>query len=134
MPAENAIAVQEHRKAIDRMTEIADTLMAQGYTDIYEELREDLQHDLESKGVVVGSASAKSSAASTPAFSTTAVHWQYKWVEDGPLFGPFTAQHMAEWQQQGYFVNPMWARKVRVNEQGTVLSSEPFQVSPSIFQ
>lgn len=94
-------AGEESKKQIEKVTEIADALMAQGYFHVYEDTYETIQEKLVNEGVLeVKSESIKDGD-----------QWEYKWEAEGEAFGPFSTQDMRAWYEQGYFQNPILLRK-----------------------
>lgn len=67
--------VKENKLHIDRLTEIADQLIAQGLSGIY--------------------------SMSYEAIYSSTVLWEYKAV-DGNIYGPYTSQQISEWKSQGF--------------------------------
>jgi hypothetical protein len=66
---------KQNRLLIERVTEIADLLIAGGLTGIY-----DMSYE---------------------AIAASTVQWEYKGA-DGIVYGPYTSQEIAGWKEQGY--------------------------------
>ena len=45
------------------------------------------------------------------------VYWEYRWeqTDNAEIFGPFDSKQMLEWQEQDYFADGVWCRKVGQN-------------------
>eukprot|EP01147_Barroeca_monosierra_P003471 gene3471-6102_t len=81
-------------QGLTRIIELADQLMQDGVFTIYEDTYEKLVHEIKEKDV--------------PTF-------EYKWTdeEDSEVYGPFTAQQMADWQEAGFFKEGVWVRQLK---------------------
>ncbi|EGD73134.1 hypothetical protein PTSG_04847 [Salpingoeca rosetta] len=81
-------------KDLTRLIELADQLMQDGVFTIYEDTYEKLVHEIKEKDVAT---------------------FEYKWSEDedAEVYGPFTAQQMADWQEAGFFKSGVWARQLK---------------------
>ena len=66
--------------SINRVTEIADELVTRGLTGLYSMPYE--------------------------AIKASTLMWEYKWLLDGNIYGPYTAQQLAGWKAQGFFAGP----------------------------
>ena len=87
---------------IEKITELCDILVERNFSDIYGETKETLSARLKP---------------SKPAAQTHAQLWQYKWKEDGEIYGPYPVEQMKQWREMGYFATPILVQKV-VNNQG----------------
>lgn len=70
---------KENKPYIDRLTEIADQLIAQGISGIY--------------------------SMSYDAIQASTVLWEYK-AQDGNIYGPYTSQQISEWKSLGFLTGP----------------------------
>lgn len=87
---------------IERVTELADALMQLGYFGAYDD-------DYEKISSVV-----------TGGKTQSEYQWRYKWQLDGQVFGPFTAQQMHDWQQQGFFQAPVYVQRISADDDEAV--------------
>eukprot|EP00742_Colponemidia_sp_Colp-10_P006366 GILJ01006823.1.p1 GENE.GILJ01006823.1~~GILJ01006823.1.p1 ORF type:complete len:331 (-),score=72.64 GILJ01006823.1:186-1139(-) len=79
-----ATVVNEEEKRFNRLTEICDLLLGNGFTDVYSATKESIVLQLANRAAPV-------------------VRWQYRLEGDPTTYGPFTTAEMARWQSQGYF-------------------------------
>lgn len=123
---------------LDRLSGLADQMVARGNLGVYQETRERLAMRL--KGLVCQTqgpsdpisspsldmfaeevaeeeletpASAQRDA-ELPGDGLADVMWEYKWENtgDAELYGPFTSTQMQTWVNEGYFVDGVYCRKL----------------------
>jgi CD2 antigen cytoplasmic tail-binding protein 2 len=105
----------EKRGVIDRITALADQMMALGDFGIYDETYEAILRHLRRSGSV------------PPDWihgQTNAVTWEYRWAgsgDAGEVYGPFSTQQMQEWQTQGFFSNGIEAKRVGSQDSFTIV-------------
>jgi hypothetical protein len=73
------VIAKRNKDKIERVTELADLLMASGLSNIY--------------------------SMSFDAILASTVLWEYQAV-DGHIYGPYTSQQIAEWKSQGFLTGP----------------------------
>lgn len=91
---------------IDRITALADQMMALGDFGIYDETYEAMLRHLRRSGTV---------PVDWMPGETKGVTWEYRWAgsgDAGEVYGPFSSTQMQEWQAQGFFSNGIEAKKV----------------------
>ncbi|KAG2176003.1 hypothetical protein INT44_000482 [Umbelopsis vinacea] len=101
---------------IDRITALADQMMALGDFGIYDETYEAILRHLRRSGTV---------PLEWMPGQTKAVTWEYRWAgsgDAGEVYGPFSSTQMQEWQAQGFFSNGIEARKVGSEDAFTAVS------------
>eukprot|EP00743_Colponemidia_sp_Colp-15_P002550 GILK01002765.1.p1 GENE.GILK01002765.1~~GILK01002765.1.p1 ORF type:complete len:326 (-),score=61.92 GILK01002765.1:157-1092(-) len=76
--------INEEEKRFNRLTEVCDLLLGNGFTDVYAATKESIVLQLANRAAPV-------------------VRWQYRLEGDPTTYGPFTTAEMARWQAQGYF-------------------------------
>jgi CD2 antigen cytoplasmic tail-binding protein 2 len=99
----------EKRQVIDRITALADQMMALGDFGIYDDTYESMLRHLRRSGTVPADWIPGEAAANS------ASRWEYRWAgsgETGEVYGPFSQQQMQDWQSQGFFANGIESRKV----------------------
>eukprot|EP00698_Gefionella_okellyi_P003726 TRINITY_DN13471_c0_g1_i1.p1 TRINITY_DN13471_c0_g1~~TRINITY_DN13471_c0_g1_i1.p1 ORF type:complete len:293 (+),score=65.00 TRINITY_DN13471_c0_g1_i1:35-880(+) len=87
-------AVADHAeltKTFNRITEIADRLLAAGDGNIYEQNKNELEFEMQKAGAA-------------------AVMWEYRWKGKDEKYGPFPAQQMQAWANMGMFAAPVEVR------------------------
>lgn len=94
----------QNADAIIKLTEMADELIACGLLTIYEETYEELEYELIQKGLM--------KKRQPPMF-------EYKWEEQGEVFGPFSLEQMKGWNAQGFFQSNIFIRQVEAQEDGS---------------
>lgn len=98
------------------LTAAADGMLGVGCYDIYQYTYEKLAFELESLKERTGARKSQASAADSeaPAEAGDAVMFEYKWSEEegAETYGPFTAQQMQAWHQEGYFQEGAVCREV----------------------
>lgn len=119
--------LEEKRRSIEKMTDLADAIMGSGHTDIYEETYEDVvallcEHRHPSQSTSNYLAEPKST-------------WKYKWSQEAQEeFGPFSEQQMKAWQQQGYFEhNSIWVQRGKMSN-GIFDAQTDFQLADAQYQ
>lgn len=108
------------RQTIDRITGLADQMMALGDFGIYDETFESILRHLRRSGVV---------AIDWMPGVKTGPQWEYRWAgssDTDEVFGPFSSEQMQDWQTQGFFANGIEARHVD--------SEKPFNTIPEAFE
>ncbi|KAJ2956662.1 hypothetical protein NQZ79_g7508 [Umbelopsis isabellina] len=108
------------RQTIDRITGLADQMMALGDFGIYDETFESILRHLRRSGVV---------ATDWMPGVKTGPQWEYRWAgssDTDEVFGPFSSEQMQDWQTQGFFANGIEARHVD--------SEKPFNTIPEAFK
>ncbi|CAO3671855.1 unnamed protein product [Umbelopsis ramanniana] len=91
---------------IDRITALADQMMALGDFSIYDETYEAMLRHLRRSGTV---------PVDWMPGETKGVTWEYRWAgsgDAGEVYGPFSSTQMQEWQAQGFFSNGIETKKV----------------------
>uniref|UniRef100_H3AFW2 CD2 antigen cytoplasmic tail-binding protein 2 n=1 Tax=Latimeria chalumnae TaxID=7897 RepID=H3AFW2_LATCH len=131
---------EEQKVALDRLTGLADQLVARGEYEIYQSTFEKLSFQLKR---LQGPAAAHTTSADpddqldmfadeidetklnkkteecekeeggAEFEESSEVMWEYKWenTEDAELYGPFTNSQMQDWVAQGYFQDGIYCRK-----------------------
>ncbi|XP_078063994.1 CD2 antigen cytoplasmic tail-binding protein 2-like [Mustelus asterias] len=129
---------EERRRSecLDRLTGLADQMVAWGEYEIYQDTYEKVRHRLRK----ASAQPPKSAAAADPLdmfaeqidetllkpreetspetdiipTGLTEVMWEYKWEnkEDAEIFGPFSSCQMQDWVDQDYFRDGVYCRKV----------------------
>ncbi|KAI8605642.1 hypothetical protein EDD21DRAFT_123208 [Dissophora ornata] len=116
------------RKAIEKLTDLCDRMMAMGHFDIYEETYEQAVRTLRRADIIadnweVGTPvlrpgeQAEAMLEDDPLLSN-AVSWEYKWANPpegqspDEVFGPFSGAEMKSWNEQGFFSQGILARMV----------------------
>jgi CD2 antigen cytoplasmic tail-binding protein 2 len=101
---------------IDRITALADQMMALGDFGIYDETYEAMLRHLRRSGSV---------PVDWIPGETKGVTWEYRWAgsgDAGEVYGPFSSTQMQEWQAQGFFSNGIEAKKVGSEDAFTAVS------------
>lgn len=125
----------EDKQHLLKLTGLADELLQEGDFGIYQDTYEKLAHklklererDLEKEeddaleaafkesGDAEGDVSNTSDANAQPSSpKDDQVYWEYKWenTSKADVYGPFSSTDMLDWQQQDYFKDGVWVRKV----------------------
>jgi len=82
----------------NKLTEAADILLHNGYTNIYSDKKATIEDQLEEEQN--GPTGENNGEDNTHTAPTTM--WEYKGL-DGVTYGPYTTAHMRNWRDQGYF-------------------------------
>ncbi|KAF9437359.1 hypothetical protein BGZ76_001076 [Entomortierella beljakovae] len=116
----------KRKKAIEKLTDLCDQMMAKGHFDIYEETYEQVVRALRRADVIpddwiigtpVRRVGDEAQDLDDDIFSTD-VSWEYKWAtpaegQNGDeIFGPFSGVEMKSWNEQGFFSQGILARRV----------------------
>jgi CD2 antigen cytoplasmic tail-binding protein 2 len=99
------LAKSEDKKTFEAVVELTQQLTSLGCYDIY-----DCSYDL------VERRSHPSLLASNSPIDR--IMWEYRWDEAQDVYGPFSTQMMADWQNQGYFPDTLMVRKVEEGRRG----------------
>ncbi|XP_078393289.1 CD2 antigen cytoplasmic tail-binding protein 2, partial [Cetorhinus maximus] len=137
---------QRRSEQLDRLTGLADQMVAWGEYEIYQDTYEKVRHRLR-KGTAQPSRPSKPPADPLDMFAEridesllkpreetpdeteiistglTEVMWEYKWenTDDAELYGPFSSSQMQDWVDQDYFREGVYCRKV--GEPGSIFYS-----------
>ncbi|XP_072035113.1 CD2 antigen cytoplasmic tail-binding protein 2-like [Amphiura filiformis] len=128
---------EENKEEMLKLTELADELVSNGNYEAYQYTYERISHllkqeeekkkkkeedafDMFAEEVDDKKLSTQSSAETSDtkaSLDVDAVYWEYKWEQkdDAELHGPFDSNQMLEWQEQNYFADGVWCRKVGEN-------------------
>ncbi|KAG0368355.1 hypothetical protein BC939DRAFT_501058 [Gamsiella multidivaricata] len=121
----------KRRKAIEKLTDLCDRMMAMGHFDIYEETYEQAVRILRRADVipddwVVGTPVLKPGEQTLAMLEddpllSNPVSWEYKWANPpegqsaDEIFGPFSGAEMKSWSDQGFFSQGILVRMVGDN-------------------
>eukprot|EP00052_Salpingoeca_macrocollata_P011312 m.87067 g.87067 ORF g.87067 m.87067 type:complete len:321 (-) comp17999_c0_seq4:26-988(-) len=111
------------KAAFDDLTKVADELLSDNYFDVYQNSREKVQAELQK---LESTKSAETDDMFADDFEGEAAHnapdddddevvmFEYKWTEDdgAEVYGPFPAQQMKAWQDEGKFGSGVFYREV----------------------
>ncbi|XP_021093120.1 CD2 antigen cytoplasmic tail-binding protein 2 isoform X2 [Heterocephalus glaber] len=124
---------------LDRLSGLADQMVARGNLGVYQETRERLAMRLKglgcrtqgpqdptpapsldmfaeevSEGELETPTPAQRGGAESPGDGLVDVMWEYKWENtgDAELYGPFTSAQMQTWVSEGYFPDGVYCRKL----------------------
>ncbi|XP_008822081.1 CD2 antigen cytoplasmic tail-binding protein 2 isoform X1 [Nannospalax galili] len=124
---------------LDRLSGLADQMVARGNLGVYQETRERLamrlkglggrtqgSHDPKpppsldmfaeevTEGVLETPTPTQGEEAESPGDGLMDVMWEYKWENtgDAELYGPFTSAQMQTWVSEGYFPDGVYCRKL----------------------
>lgn len=117
--------------AFAELTSCADQLASAGEYDVYQYLSEKIGHELKKveaeerlKLEAKANEEAKASGKANEALDDEKVYFEYKWKEDGELFGPYSAEQMCEWQDQGFFKDGVMCRELHKTKKTTFYDSK----------
>ncbi|KAM8824652.1 CD2 antigen cytoplasmic tail-binding protein 2 [Synchiropus picturatus] len=129
---------------LERLTALADRLVASGMFEIYQQTYEKLAYQLKSMNSKKPAVKAQRGAADgededeldmfadefdekhgdksekeEPDRVSDEVMWEYKWEnkDDSEVYGPFTSQQMQDWVDEGYFNDGVYCR--RMDQEGS---------------
>ncbi|XP_067834781.1 CD2 antigen cytoplasmic tail-binding protein 2-like [Heptranchias perlo] len=125
--------VEEAAERLDRLTGLADQMVAWGEFEIYQDTYEKLGYrlrkgqarppepsealDMFAEQIDEGRLRAREEEPAADEISSeglSEVMWEYKWENrrDAELYGPFSSTQMQEWVEQDYFRDGVYCRKV----------------------
>ncbi|XP_067325933.1 CD2 antigen cytoplasmic tail-binding protein 2 [Anolis sagrei] len=141
----------ERKEQLERLSGLADQMVARGVYEIYQETREKLalrlralEHppvassgaepelDMFAEDIDEAKLGEKTPAAGSEAQrrddddnTLSEVMWEYKWenTNSSELYGPFSSSQMQDWVSQGYFPDGVYCRKVE-NSEGQFYNSK----------
>uniref|UniRef100_UPI00398E86A1 CD2 antigen cytoplasmic tail-binding protein 2 n=1 Tax=Pristiophorus japonicus TaxID=55135 RepID=UPI00398E86A1 len=126
----------EHRERLDRLTGLADQMVAWGEFEIYQDTYEKVRYRLKKAQPRAPVATPPGDALDMFAeqidesklkpreevqheeeispIGLSEVMWEYKWenTKDAQLYGPFSSMQMQDWVDQDYFRDGVYCRKV----------------------
>ncbi|XP_029436309.1 CD2 antigen cytoplasmic tail-binding protein 2 isoform X2 [Rhinatrema bivittatum] len=133
-------AESQWKKELERLTGLADQMVAQGVYEIYQDTYEKVAYHLKMMTSAVLPAGAKGDSKETLDMFADEIEeeklskgqtekntrgrgveieppeamWEYKWenTEGAELYGPFSSSQMQDWVNQGYFPDGVYCRKV----------------------
>ena len=100
------LAKSEDKKTFETVVELTQRLTSLGCYDVYDCSYDMVEHR---------------SHPSPPPTSDNLndqIMWEYRWDETQDVYGPFSTQMMADWQNQGYFSTSLMVRKVERGRSG----------------
>ncbi|KAJ3600507.1 hypothetical protein NHX12_031488 [Muraenolepis orangiensis] len=129
---EGAPEVKRDAEKLDRLTSLADRLVASGMFEIYQQTCEKLAYTLKNQKLSSKKGSGEEedeldmfgdkfdeSQGEKPneggeEKEVTGVMWEYKWenVDGSELYGPFSSQQMQDWVDEDYFKDGVYCRKL----------------------
>ncbi|KAG7272662.1 hypothetical protein CRUP_008490 [Coryphaenoides rupestris] len=132
---QGAPEVKRDAEKLDRLTSLADRLVASGMFEIYQQTCEKLAYTLKSQklsskkpepsgddekdeldmfGDKFDESHEDKPQEADEETVVEGVMWEYRWenVEDSELYGPFSSQQMQEWVDDGYFKDGVYCRRL----------------------
>lgn len=86
----------QNKEIIEKLTEIAASLLEKNYLEVYEDRYEKVKQRLIRTGAL--------KPPENPAMSSSPEFWEFKWERSTEkIHGPFSGNMMREWYRQGYF-------------------------------
>uniref|UniRef100_A0A8D0H2X1 CD2 antigen cytoplasmic tail-binding protein 2 n=1 Tax=Sphenodon punctatus TaxID=8508 RepID=A0A8D0H2X1_SPHPU len=133
----------ERKELLERLSGLADQMVARGNYEIYQETRERLtvrlraldhapptagssaEPEIDMFAEEIDEAKLTEKASANEDDSLTEVMWEYKWenTKTSELYGPFSSSQMQDWVDQGYFPDGVYCRKVD-NSEGQFYNSK----------
>lgn len=136
--ASKPVAAPADLAAVSALTEAMNEVLAGGYIDIYQDTYEKIAHEIrqlerDPADIVFDKGGAQhdggdegGAAAEAPADDPNAVMFEFKWENkpEAEVHGPYSARHMLDWQDQGYFPGEVFCRETRKGPDAPFYSSK----------